>query len=86
MDVIKHTQEFMSAYQLGRTFAHKIRVGKRFYGSMPIARKLYKSIDSNQAQGFMCGFASVLKDKTVCLHPYENKVTAILLSDGSLQS
>lgn len=85
MNLTEHTKEFLEAYQLGKRFANNLKVGKRFHGSMPVARKLYKSIDSNQAQGFMCGFANVLKDRTVCIHPHENKITAIILSDGSFQ-
>lgn len=82
MDQVQFTKEFLEAYNLGKQFAYRIRVGKRFFGSMPIARKLYKDIDSHQSNGFMCGFAQVLDFKTVCVNPHTGLVSGFVDSTG----
>lgn len=82
MDIEQYTKEFLEAYNIGRRFAYRIRVGKKFFGSMPIAKKLYKSIDNHHAMGFMSGFHNALKFRSVCVSPQTGLVTGFVDDQG----
>lgn len=64
-----------TSYELGQQFAKRIRIGKRFFGSMRMAERLYKDPTSMEYAVFMAGFHSVLNDYDIWISPETNLVT-----------
>lgn len=71
----------IKAYQLGQQFAKRIRIGKRFFGSMPIALKLYKQRECAEYDTFLLGFHSVLEDYDIWVSADTGLVTGFRLKE-----
>lgn len=85
----------IQAYLLGQRFAQKIRVGKRFFGSMPIAMKVYgltyKDLDNPncdwrfEVDCFIAGYSNVIGNKQISISMETNLINGFSDQWGNKQ-
>jgi len=75
----------IQAYLLGQRFAQKIRIGKRFFGAMPIGLKVYgltyKDLNKPDCDWrfefdcFVSGYVNAIGDKQISISTKTNRVS-----------
>lgn len=85
-NMIELAAEIIKNRDLGKAFARRTRVGKRYFGPMPVAKKIYKDLDSAEATSFIFGWLSALNSAEIHFSPDTGLVTGFTDNTGRLRN